>query len=391
MKHIHKLITAILSLGFVSVAIAENPFQRAYDNACTERATATVASCKAWIDETQKSPQGKSEDAQLTIGAAYMALEQFFGANEQDKASYRARAREVYSAVVKQNLKNTEGALGLSNTADTIDARIAYLRQGLAADPTNLKLMNYLAQFLTFNTGNVTPTLAEISEAAELRERIFENSPDGRYKWNQAALAIFLYKEAGREADAEAMRGRARAAYRYDDVAAQLSRPELMNAEDLNSTLTSICGLDVNHFADSNWCIDSVKSTANAVDKAPASSAEKLADAASLGVQAAAQLGIGGKSLTDSLEKIIASGHATPNTFGAYGTLVPDRHKRLEVMEAGAAKFPNDAGLAIAAGLAELDVGQHDDAVRSFRRAKGLATEAQQPAIDRLIEKASKQ
>jgi tetratricopeptide (TPR) repeat protein len=376
MKHTYKLIVAIVFLGFVNVATAENPFQQAYEKACTGDG-ANAASCRAWAEQLQKSPQGNSEDAQLKIGAAYVEL-QFLGANEQDKATYRARAREVYAAIVKQNPTSIEAVTGLANAADTEDERIAYLRQRLALDPTDVTSLNFLSE-----------AVKDAGEAGELRERAFEHSPNGAYKWNQASLAIFLYGQAGREADADAMRGSARAAYGYDDVVARLSRPELMNAEDLNSTLTSICSFDVVKFGGAKGCLDSLKTTVDAIDSVPANSAGKLADAASLGIQTAApHFGLGNKSLTDSLEKIIASGHATPNTFGAYGALVPDRRKRLEVMEAGAAKFPNDAGLAIAAGLAELDVGNRDDAVRNLTRAKGLATDTQQPAIDRWIEKA---
>ncbi len=58
-------------------------------------------------------------------------------------------------------------------------------------------------------------------------------------------------------------------------------------------------------------------------------------------------------------------------------------------MEAGAAKFPNDAELAIAAGLAEMALGQRDDAVRNLTRAKGLVTETQRPAVDQLLQKAN--
>ncbi len=93
MKHTYKLIAAIVFLGFVSVATAQNPFQQAYEKACASDG-ATATSCRAWVEQLQKSPQGNSEDARLKIGAAYVEL-QFLGANEQDKVTYRARAREV--------------------------------------------------------------------------------------------------------------------------------------------------------------------------------------------------------------------------------------------------------------------------------------------------------
>ena len=192
MKHTYKLIVAIVFLGFVNVATAENPFQQAYEKACASDG-ANAASCRAWIEQLQKSPQGNSEDAQLKIGAAYVEL-QFLGANEQDKVTYRARAREVYAAIVKQNPKSMEAVTGLANAADTEDERIAYLRQRLALDPTNVTSLNFLSEALKNNPG----------EAGELRERAFENSPNGAYKWNQASLAIFLYGQAGREADADA-------------------------------------------------------------------------------------------------------------------------------------------------------------------------------------------
>jgi hypothetical protein len=201
----------------------------------------------------------------------------------------------------------------------------------------------------------------------------------------------------GRHAEADALRTDAQQRYGYLDVVARLSRPELMDAEELNSTLTSICENPVIWFGRPKDCVDSVKAVANAVDKAPPNSTAKLVEAASLGMRSAGEVGELLKkvdpnwqqSFTDSLEKFITAGQATPTTFHTYGAYVRDPHKRLEVFEAGAAKFPNDGPLAVAAGLAEMDLGRRDDAVRNLTRAKGLVTDAQRPAVDQLLQKAN--
>jgi tetratricopeptide (TPR) repeat protein len=363
-------------------------FQRDVDQAC-HTAESTTASCDAALERVAASPARGNLDMRLMVGAGNFALSEL--ANEPAaKATYRNRARDAYTSIVSEHPTNASALVGLATLAETSQERIAVLRRALVANPTDLYLYEALSETLS-RTGNS-------SEAAALTEQAYELESQQEKKWNLAEVAVLRYEDAGQTPQADAMRNRVRQDYGLKGVSAQLAHPESLDPDQLTSMLTSVCSLPIAYIVGATTCLDSLKTSADLVSRTRDNRvAVKLADGASTAISSSVEIeGMLNeadpnwrKRFKEMTRGFITAGAISQKTLSAYGAVVSDPKERVDDMKAAAARFPDNGELAAALGLAHLDYGNRDDAIRSLSRAKQLLPPDRQQSIDQVLNEAT--
>ena len=377
--------------GLTCAATDVGCLQRDVNQAC-HTAESTTASCDASLRRVAASPSRGDLNLRLMVAAADVTLADL-ATESATKTTYRNRAHEAYTSIVSEHPTNVDGLVGLATLAETDQERIAMLRRALAASPTDVLLYESLSETLS-KTGDSSNQ----SEAATLREQAYELETQQEKKWHLAAGAVLQYEDAGQAARADAMRNRVRYDYGLERVSAQLAHPELLDPDQLTEMLTSVCSVPIAFTVGAKTCLDSLKASADFVGHTKDKQlAAVLADSASTAISSAGA--IAGmlseadrdwrKRFKEMTRAFITAGAVSQKTLSAYGAVVSDPKERVDDMKAAAAHFPDNGELAAALGLAHLDYGNRDEAIRSLSRAKQLLPPDRQQAIDEVLNKAA--
>jgi tetratricopeptide (TPR) repeat protein len=363
--------------------------QQEYEEVC--RNSSTVESCSAWLRSIQQSPQSAHPNLQLAAAAAHLAISDLT-AGPAAKTPSRERAAALYAAVAQQDPTNARALLGLAALLDSRDEKIELMRRVVDLDPGNVMNLEMLAIVIGMG-GSQT----DLAESAELMERAYELQPNGTKRWTLATEVILKYETASLRGRAEEFRVRAQAAIAPERLLRETAQASASTSDRAEDATQQLCTIPIIAIVGAETCLEAARNVVNAANSARGSTVQSLGDAA-LEVM---KIASANSALLDAVDPdwraefeaatdgFLATQTALPRMYVNAAAITKNGARRISIMKAAAARFPNDPDVAFALGLAHLDQRNKSDAIDALSRAQVLLPVERRLAVNQFLQRAS--
>lgn len=371
---------------------------REYGVACGApyEGTSTGETCSAWLDETQRRPDASAPEVQILIGSAQRAMSAFFSADLETNQLYVGQATATFRQLSDQQPDNASARIGLATLAATPEARLEYLRQAVAIDPSNLRIVDgFVSTLLHLGTPGIL-------DGIDVMQHIYRevDTLDEAARWRLAFSIVVSYRGLGLpqrpelEADLTAFLAEAREDFRWDDMLAEILRAPMVDAGRTAAYLSTMCHRHAHTLFGSTECFDSLTAVAEAAAGSGGSDAGfRLADAVAsmmMSVSSFSFLFEGQypdwhEQFRGLLQSMMSNGIEPPTTFHAYPRFEADPQVRLLTLERGSVLFPQDGNVALALGSEYLIRGRNDEAIVQFHIAREYLPEYAKGGVDNFM------
>lgn len=322
-------------------------YLRLYESACARRRDSWVVTCESLVRSFETGPERGDRAALKVQGLAHIMLATRPESDAAESPRHRAAALTIYRKLVEENPSELDSLHGLAAVTEDPGQRLELLRTIVGLQPSPIVVRSLTS--LLRRSGRPE----DLVEAAEANDMLYESG--GGTKLEIAGDVIDLYRQAGAQDQADAVRQRVRREFNTDGLLDGLSRTPLADSDKSIAALRTLCHPSMFRSVDARSCIRGMEAVLQAIP--PSGGEEGVQRVADVAVGFISRLATEAESalasfdpdwrarFTRELDALLARGFASVPVYGVRSWLEPEAAVRVELLERALRLAPDHRGL----------------------------------------------